>query len=423
MRKIVVRDRPFSWSLTPGDDGLRVVIRGERRGGGKLFAWFGHDVLVTPYVVRLAIERGLDAGWDPANTLDAGVHFAEPVADRPVAVDAPPALEPRERALLEAIADTEDPAARLVYADWLLERGDPQGELIAVACRPGSLDPTARERLAELEAQRDGWLGPVAAIARDRTWQDGMLDACTLQRTAAGVVDAALNHRAWRTLSAIDARARYLAVPDLVRLVAQPDLPCLHTLVVPVPVALELARAPVAYPRLRRLGTLTGRGKLTPAVLAGLAERMPALEELALPAIPGPQLAAVLAASPARRIAIKDFAPLRQLDRLAGLAVDELICAPHWQYFDQREEALVVRRGVDGALSSLEIVWVHADHPQYLAPLLAALATIAADTLIELRVDTSKPPFVRRHVRAQLAEALAAQPRVRIAGISPAPSE
>src|SRR5688572_7618498 len=68
-------------------------------------------------------------------------------------------------------ADPGNPAARLVYADWLDELGDPQGEFIRVQCeleRPGlsalkqrQLRERERELLDEHEAE---WLEPVAPM-------------------------------------------------------------------------------------------------------------------------------------------------------------------------------------------------------------------------------------------------------------------
>lgn len=65
--------------------------------------------------------------------------------------------------LLAAIrAQPEDDAPRLVYADWLLERGDARGELITLQCRAaGGTEPTAGEvlRAAELSAHVETWTG------------------------------------------------------------------------------------------------------------------------------------------------------------------------------------------------------------------------------------------------------------------------
>ena len=65
-----------------------------------------------------------------------------------------------ELELLAAIAGSDDEAPRRVYADLLLERGDPRGELIHLQCeRPDA--PRTRQLLA---LYGDVWLAPVLAV-------------------------------------------------------------------------------------------------------------------------------------------------------------------------------------------------------------------------------------------------------------------
>ena len=66
-------------------------------------------------------------------------------------------------ALLAAIhADPDDTAARLVYADALIEQGDLQGELISLQCSGGS-----SARIKQLIARNfDRWLGPLTGIVK-----------------------------------------------------------------------------------------------------------------------------------------------------------------------------------------------------------------------------------------------------------------
>lgn len=87
-----------------------------------------------------------------------------------------------EAELLAAIAaDPDDEAARLVYADWLIARGDRRGDLIALEARerttPGGLtDPDAIAMLLRLGAEHgfprlpdpDGPLHLFTQVARDR---------------------------------------------------------------------------------------------------------------------------------------------------------------------------------------------------------------------------------------------------------------
>jgi uncharacterized protein (TIGR02996 family) len=64
---------------------------------------------------------------------------------------------PHDEELLAAIrANPADDAPRLVYADWLEERGDPRGEFIRLQCelsRLGSSDQATSDRLGDREAQ------------------------------------------------------------------------------------------------------------------------------------------------------------------------------------------------------------------------------------------------------------------------------
>jgi uncharacterized protein (TIGR02996 family) len=74
--------------------------------------------------------------------------------------------EGHARFLAEIIAHPDDDGPRLVYADWLLERGDPYGELIQIECRLASLPLGHTDRLelrlrrAELRSAHPEWFGP-----------------------------------------------------------------------------------------------------------------------------------------------------------------------------------------------------------------------------------------------------------------------
>ena len=80
-----------------------------------------------------------------------------------------------EVALLDAVvgAPHED-GPRLVYADWLLQRGDPRGELITLQCAlangdPDAPDPAILAREQELLAD-DAYAVPLRAIT-DATFE------------------------------------------------------------------------------------------------------------------------------------------------------------------------------------------------------------------------------------------------------------
>ena len=90
----------------------------------------------------------------------------------------------READFLKQLAERpDDRALRLVFADFLIERGDVRGEVIAL-CERGQLSLTERRRVARLTAQhRAQWLGPLAALCdvpRTR-FEGGFLDELVCQ--------------------------------------------------------------------------------------------------------------------------------------------------------------------------------------------------------------------------------------------------
>jgi uncharacterized protein (TIGR02996 family) len=87
-------------------------------------------------------------------------------------------------------ANPDDDSPRLVFADWLLERGDPRGELISLQCASEQLDPADPQRQAlEASANRlldrygTTWTEPI----RDRLgghsvrWRRGMIEHVTVK--------------------------------------------------------------------------------------------------------------------------------------------------------------------------------------------------------------------------------------------------
>ena len=112
-----------------------------------------------------------------------------------------------EAALVAAIAAApDDDAPRLVFADWLAERGDLRGELIHLqvaraAMRAGDerAKPTQARIDEFLEAHRTAWLGKLALLARQGiqfSFDRGMIGVVmarlgVLAKHAAGIVGAA----------------------------------------------------------------------------------------------------------------------------------------------------------------------------------------------------------------------------------------
>ena len=173
-----------------------------------------------------------------------------------------------EAALLAAIyADPAADAPRAVYADWLLERGDPRGELIAL-----QLHDRDRERVAALiAAHTPRLLGSLARYATHPEFERGFVARCRIR------VDPPPDP-AWATVHTITG-----AVPAT----DAAPMPLLHT-------ALGLDHAALAHlaglaspPPIERLGVAGGMlpgGLLGSAGTAAIAAfsrlRLPTLRRL-----------------------------------------------------------------------------------------------------------------------------------------------
>src|SRR5947209_4896235 len=101
-------------------------------------------------------------------------------------------MHPADAAFLAAIRDRpDDDLPRLVYADYLDERGDPRGEFIRTQIDLATLpydDPrrpelAAREREL-LRAHEDEWLGPLAAIVSNHDFDRGLIDGVLVMTEA-----------------------------------------------------------------------------------------------------------------------------------------------------------------------------------------------------------------------------------------------
>src|SRR5436190_23323997 len=102
--------------------------------------------------------------------------------DRPVTQD---------DAFLQAILeDPDDDTPRLIYADWLEERGAPRGEFIRVQCELATLEPDSpRRRILEarerhlLAAHRTDWLGPIREMANEWVFRRGFVESVKLDES------------------------------------------------------------------------------------------------------------------------------------------------------------------------------------------------------------------------------------------------
>lgn len=107
-----------------------------------------------------------------------------------------------EQELLDRIYAAErSNEARLVYADWLQERGDPRGEFIALQCR--TRRSPREEELLRLHAKK--WLGPLGAVVQlsGLVFERGFPVAGQLAGTVSELRRVA-GHPAWATFRKLD---------------------------------------------------------------------------------------------------------------------------------------------------------------------------------------------------------------------------
>lgn len=97
-----------------------------------------------------------------------------------------------ERAFLRAIrAEPHDDALRLIYADWLDERGDPRGEFIRIQCALAKLpinDPLQAELTSREQTLRDEheveWSRPLHGLVSGWEFVRGILESVSLSAGA-----------------------------------------------------------------------------------------------------------------------------------------------------------------------------------------------------------------------------------------------
>ncbi len=356
---------------------------------------YEHGNLVTPWLVRRGIDHALANGWDPD---EPGPQLTYSIAaqldDRRIepASPAPAAIAATEAELLARLAEHGDVASRSVYADWLLERGDPRGELIVLATAE-SLEPEDKKRLAELEAERDRWLGPIVDVTRLRWWQHGMFDSCELGKSTVGAVDRALGHPGWSTVRAIDARGHFMSSADVVRVITQPVLHSLRTLSLDSTVATRLD-ADEDHGLLAVLAEHAviqyGARWLGVDVLARLLARCPALVQAAVCLQGSEDVAALLATAAVPTLVIRDpeFRIFRTGADYAGASeVEQLTFA--WTLYGLRPSgpAVRLRRGRDHRFSVLTLAWDSVDTEYARARVAAAIRSLPVTALTEVTIE------------------------------------
>lgn len=244
---------------------------------------------------------------------------------------------------LRAVWDApDDDGVREVYGDWLLERGEPRGELIQIqfARARGVVDAAQAAREAELLARHhDAFTDGLAAAVGAGRWERGFLEAATVWRNK-GAVPVLTGHPAWATVR----RLAISGTPDaalerqLVALIASPAMRSLVEVLNLSPAQLRaiVAESEGARRALRHVGLRLRVGEALDGETRATLAALPSLETLTvaygLPptGLVGDPLVA--------RLGSLRLVPLRA-DTLAPV-VGELARAP------LRE--LVVMRAVDG---------------------------------------------------------------------------
>lgn len=102
----------------------------------------------------------------------------------------PLATDPEGELLARVREEPDDDGARLVYADWLQERGHPLGELIVLQCAPSlTAAQRARER-SILHRHARAWLGELGQVLVHPRFERGFLASARLARNSAATPDA-----------------------------------------------------------------------------------------------------------------------------------------------------------------------------------------------------------------------------------------
>lgn len=129
-----------------------------------------------------------------------------------------PAAAKHDLAALEAAvyADPDDDAPRSVYADALVEQGDPRGEFIHLQLRG---DPA--KKLAAAHGKT--WLGPFAPFLRAKfAFARGFLDTCEANPDRQDAIAKHVGHPMWSTVRAFGGSAK-LAFDPVMRSLRELD--------------------------------------------------------------------------------------------------------------------------------------------------------------------------------------------------------
>ncbi|MBK7858932.1 MAG: TIGR02996 domain-containing protein [Archangiaceae bacterium] len=150
----------------------------------------------------------------------------------------------------------DDDAARRSYADWLIERGDPRGELIVLQlARAARGTPIAAER-REVELLLEhgrSWLGPFARSIATFRFERGFLARCELS----ALTRAMVGDPSWSTLEHVAFKG--VDGPAVAELISHPVMRSLREASGVGPLAFAWLQAPGHGANLRALNVVGGR--------------------------------------------------------------------------------------------------------------------------------------------------------------------
>lgn len=159
----------------------------------------------TALAARLAQTRLMLAGQilvPPAPRDELFARVAERLAD-PDAARAVAVAKTAEDFCAEIWARPKDDGPREVFADWLIEQGDPRGELIAlqIARERGAAAPEGIKRERKLLAEHARtWLGALSPVVKNFVFERGFLARAEIMWRRLAERPELMTHPAWATV-------------------------------------------------------------------------------------------------------------------------------------------------------------------------------------------------------------------------------
>lgn len=105
--------------------------------------------------------------------------------------------------LVEIGRKPDDDALKAVFADWLLERGDPRGELMALQLKPHRTDEDLSREALLLKANVRSWLPDevlINLVPSSIVFEKGVFAAARVSVRSQSALTASLSHPAWATV-------------------------------------------------------------------------------------------------------------------------------------------------------------------------------------------------------------------------------